>query len=143
MARRWREEGPILLPPETETAVRSTFARVGSVATADVISMYSILGGMEEMDKEYWRLWPLSEVLTENTERSDHGVMFADYLINCWNYKLLPNANNTSSVFADYFDTKGPTLVATSIDEFFRVYAADPFRVLEGPYPIGLTNGDA
>ena len=140
---RWHEEGLVLLPPETEAAVRAAFAKVGTVATSDVISMYAVLGGMEQMDREYWRLWPLTELVSENSDQSQQGVLFSDYLANCWSYRLVPNPNDTSSVFVDYFDAKKPIQVASSIDEFFRKYAIDPFSLLEGPYPGSSTGGDA
>ena len=143
MAERWRKEGLVLLPAESESAVRESFAKVESIATLDVISMYAVLGGMEEMDREYWRLWPLSELVTQNSEKSQHGILFSDYLADCWSYRLVPNADDTSSVYVDYFDSKRPILVAGSIDEFFRTYALDPFRLLEGPYPRASTDGDA
>ena len=62
MIERWASEGLVLLPPEPEPLVRATFEKVGSTATSDVISMYAILGGMRDMDKEYWRLWSLGKV---------------------------------------------------------------------------------
>ncbi|MBV7541881.1 hypothetical protein [Acidovorax sp. sic0104] len=97
--------------------------------------MYAVLGGMEQMDREYWRLWPLTELVSENSDQSLQGVLFSDYLINCWSYRLVPNANDTSSVFLDYFDGKQPIQVASSVDEFFKKYVLDPFSLLEGPYP--------
>ena len=143
MADRWQEQGLVLHPPETESAVREAFKKVGGVATSDVLSMYAVLGGMEQMDREYWRLWPLAELVSENSDKSLQGVLFSDYLINCWSYRLVPNANDTSSVFVDYFDVKEPIQVASSVDEFFRRYVVDPFSVLEGPYPGSSAGGDA
>jgi hypothetical protein len=133
MVERWKAEGLVLLPPEPETAVLESFARLGAVATADVISMYSILGGMHEMDKEYWRLWPLSEVQSENDPGVATGVLFSDYLISCWSYRLIANKDNTSSVVADYFDNNQCTRVASSLEQFFGKYVEDPYQLLEDP----------
>jgi hypothetical protein len=131
----WKTEGLVLLPPEPEPVVRKAFARIGSIATADVVSMYAILGGMPEMDKEYWRLWSLSDIETENTTSIATGVLFSDYLMSCWSYRLVPNEDDTSSVVADYFNDDQCILVASSLEEFFGMYAENPYKVLESPHP--------
>ena len=131
---RWKNEGLILLPPEPESAVREAFAKIRATATSDVVAMYSLLGGMHEMDKEYWRLWSLSEIEKENTA-SAAGVLFSDYLVSCWCYRLLPNGDDTSSVVVDYFNSDQCIRVAGSLEEFFSMYAANPYQVLEGPHP--------
>jgi hypothetical protein len=140
MIERWASEGLVLLPPEPESLVRATFEKVGSTATSDVISMYAILGGMRDMDKEYWRLWSLADIETDNTTSVATGVLFSDYLINCWSYRLVPNDNDTSSIVADYFDDSQCVHVASSLEEFFGLYVEDPYQVLERPHP-GLQRG--
>jgi len=143
MIDRWRREGVVLLPPEPASIVRESFAKIGATPTSDVVSMYAALGGMREMDREYWRLWSLLEVQAENAHGSDVGILFSDYLINCWSYRLVPNSDDTSSVVADYFDFKQCIPVANTLEEFFRMYAENPYRVLEGPLPNPATSGDA
>jgi hypothetical protein len=143
MIDRWKAEGLVMLPPEPEVAVRETFAKLGSVATSDVIAMYASLGGMHEMDKEYWRLWSLADILIENTAGNARGFLFSDYLINCWSYRLIPNPNDTCSVVADYFDDRQCIHIAGSLNEFFGLYAENPFQVLEGPHPGSAPDGDA
>ena len=135
MVERWKTEGVVLLPPEPEHVVRKAFARIGSCATYDVVSMYAILGGMPDMDKEYWRLWSLSDIEIENTTSISTGVLFADYLASCWSYRLVPHENDTCSVVADYFNNDQCIHVASSLDEFFGKYAENPYQVLEGPHP--------
>ncbi|MFO1227389.1 hypothetical protein [Roseateles sp.] len=135
MIERWKGDGLVLLPAEPESAVRAAFSKVGSTATADVISMYATLGGMPEMDKEYWRLWSLADIQIENATSTATGVLFSDYLISCWSYRLVPNEDDTSSVFVDYFNDDQCIHVASSLEEFFGKYIEDPFQVLEGPHP--------
>jgi hypothetical protein len=120
-------------PPERDTAVRDAFASVGSVATTDVVNLYGLIGGMDEMDNELWRLWPLAEVRAENKEPSPHGALFSDYLINSWCYRLQPMSPDISAVYVDRFDGKAPTLVASSLAQFFDAYLADARRVLDPP----------
>ncbi|MCV2422309.1 hypothetical protein [Paucibacter sp. DJ2R-2] len=143
MIERWKTEGLVLLPPEPAAAVCETFAKVGAKATADVVSMYAILGGMPEMDKEYWRLWTLSDIQIENTADVATGVLFSDYLISCWSYRLIPNGDDTSAVFADYFNDDKCIRVAGSLEEFFGMYAEDSYQVLEGPHPGPDSRSDA
>jgi len=135
MIERWRLEGLVLLPPEPASAVRESFGKIGVIPTPDVISMYSVLGGMQEMDREYWRLWSLAEVGSENTAGACTGVLFSDYLIGCWSYRLLPTENDTSAVVADYFDSRKCVRVANSLQEFFDTYAENPYDVLERTVP--------
>jgi hypothetical protein len=133
MIERWKREGLVLLPPEPASFVRESFHKIGAALTSDVVSMYAALGGMQEMDREYWRLWSLSEIQAENAAGVSTGILFSDYLINCWSYRLLPNENDTSAVVADYFDHSQCIRVANSLEEFFSMYAQDPYQVLERP----------
>lgn len=140
---RWQSEGLVLFAPETEDAVRQAFASVGSLATADVVSLYAAMGGMEEMDKEYWRLWPLVEVRAENTEHSPFGVLFSDYLMNCCCYRLKPNSADTSSVLVDYFDGREPIVVAHTLGEFLEAYAVNPTLLLDVQSLARVRSSDA
>jgi len=85
----WRSEALVVLPPAPEEAIREAFESAGSVATKDVIELYSKLGGMEVMDSALWRLWSLAEIQSENTDRSISGVLFSDYLMNSERVKVV------------------------------------------------------
>lgn len=128
---RWQRQSVGILPPVAPADVRDTFAAVGSVATSDVLALYARLGGMVDMDDEYWRLWSLDEVRLENTKPSPFGVLFSDYMLSCWCYRLRPNSDDTSSVLVDYFDGREPGVVAESIAEFFDEFVADATRLLD------------
>ena len=135
MLKRWALEDVGVLPGVEASSVRSTFSSLGATATEDVIELYAAIGGMEKMDGEYWRHWPLSEILSENTSSSPYGILFADYLISSWCYRLKATSNDSSRVYIDFFDGNAPTLVADSLREFFNLYVQDPDSVLFGPPP--------
>jgi hypothetical protein len=120
-------------PPADEGAVLDAFAQAGSHATADVVRLYGLIGGMDKPDHEDWRLWPLAEVVAENSEPTEHGVAFSDYLIGCWIYRLKLVTPDTSAVFVDFADGKAPILVASSLADFFDAYLADARQLLDPP----------
>jgi hypothetical protein len=112
---RWRAQGVGLLPPATPRDVRAVFGRLGAVATPDVVALYGTFGGMREMDDDnFLRIWSLEEIAAQ--ERSVRGVLFADYMISCWEYRLSPASEDHSAVRIDGNDDGvmaiGPTLEA-------------------------------
>lgn len=130
---RWLQEVRHIHPPERETAVRDAFASIGSVATTDVVELYGLIGGMDDMDQHLWRLWPLAEVKAENSAPSKRGALFSDYLIWSWCYRLQPMSPDVSAVYVDHHGGQAPTLVAASLKEFFDAYRADARRLLDRP----------
>ena len=125
LMRRWNAEGIRLLPPELPDDVEATFARLGSRATRDVVALFSALGGMNEMDDGFLKLWSLREMEEENSSRSELGPIFADYLVSCWCFRLCPVDDDTSAVYVDHFH-RPPELVAPSLAEFLVLYERDP-----------------
>src|SRR6185503_15178556 len=102
LVRRWKKEGVELLPPKPPQAAVDAFARVGSVASRDVVEFYSEFGGMEPMDDGYLKIWSLSEIVEDNAERSEYGPIFADYLVSCWSFRLKYVDSGTSAVYVDH-----------------------------------------
>lgn len=139
----WQSEGLNLLAPEAADHVREVFAGVGWTATSDVIRLYASLGGMERMDKEYWRLWPLQEIKSENADPSRSGILFSDYLMSCWCYRLRPNTDDTSAVLVDYFDEKEPAVVANTLEQFLEAYALNATLLLDARSLVQARNSDA
>jgi hypothetical protein len=131
LVRRWAAESVMPLPPVDAHSVIETFTRLHSVATPDVIHLYCLMGGMENMTNDLWRHWSMTEILEENRDPSNFGVLFADFLVSSWCYRLLPNANDTSAVYVDHFDGKDPYLVASSLEEFFDSYLRNPKSFLD------------
>jgi hypothetical protein len=118
---RWRSQGVDPLPPVDEAEVRSVFERLGGVATHDVIALFAVVGGMRDMDDDYLRLWSLDEIAQQPP--SDEGVLFADYLISCWDYRLSPTAGACSAVRVE----DGRALrVGSTLEAFLVSYAQDP-----------------
>ncbi len=85
---------------------------------------------MQVPDDELWRLWPLSEVVERKSDTNECGVLFSDYLLDSWAYRVKPNDAETSSVFVDYFDGRNPLLVARTLEQFFVAYVENADRLL-------------
>ena len=125
---RWNSEGVEPLPAENPVAVREAFNAVELQATADVIALYSAIGGMRMMDNEYWRLWSLAELREQ--AKSIHGVVFSDYCISCWEYRLKPISQDISAVYIDRYDGSPPVLVARSLESFLEQYSVNARSLL-------------
>ena len=114
LKRRWLNEGIELLPPAAPADIHATFARLAAVATPDVIALYTTLGGMSEMDKSYLLIWSLEGIAKQTP--SSEGVVFADYMISSWEYRLIRSPGACNAVLVDQGDGVvkeiGPTLEA-------------------------------
>ena len=132
LVQRWLSENVLPLPGESANAVKAAFGRLGSLATADVIDLYAAIGGMNNMDAELWRYWPLAEIVAENTTSSPFGILFADYMVSSWCYRLKEISQSTSAVYIDFFDGGEPKLIAESLEEFLNKYIEDPTSLLYG-----------
>ncbi len=130
LVRRWKMEGVRLSPPESPQAIIDSFARVGAQASRDVVEFYSEFGGMEPMDNDCLKIWSLAEIVTDNSEHSEYGPIFADYLVSSWSFRLKYVDAGTSAVYVDYHsDSKPPVLVAPSLAEFLLTYERNPKAV--------------
>lgn len=90
-----------------------------------------VLDRLREMhDNALWLLWPLETVMAQSP--SEHGVMFSDYGIDCWQYHLRPISAEESAVYVDYCDGKPPRLVAFTLMDFFESYLADADTLMAG-----------
>ncbi|MBF5005068.1 hypothetical protein [Diaphorobacter caeni] len=136
----WKAEGLRLAEPVPAIAVQKVFSSFGAIATPDVLALYSSIGGMHEMDKELWCLWPLDRIEQENGVNSHHGVPFADYMINSWCYRLKDNGDGTSAVLIDSPDSSSAVLVARSLAEFLEMYKTNAEELLKpainGKHPL-------
>ena len=134
LVNQWRAEGLELLPPESKESIQLTFQKFGIQPTPDVINLYMLIGGMKMMDTNYWRLWSLQEIEKENIENPEFGLIFSDYLINCYCFRIKPIKYSDSEVYIDYFDGKNPKLVAKNLSSFFSLYLQNPDDVLIRSY---------
>src|SRR3569833_4336335 len=89
---RWRANPGHVKPACDAADVRRVFEQLGSMATEDVVQMFTRCGGLSEMDGESWEFWSLDRIADENRETPRRGVVFADYLINCSGLLLRPIA---------------------------------------------------
>jgi hypothetical protein len=129
---RWASEAIQELPAESPAAVVTAFQAVGGSATSDVVALYAQVGGTQMMDNNHFRLWSLAEIQEENSSPSSYGVLFADYLISCWCYRLKPISKDESEVFVDFFDGSSP-LSMGSLYQFLLACVHDPEAVLHHP----------
>ncbi len=131
LIRRWRADDAIgVLPPYGEAIVRATFLQAGIEPSKDLIALYGAIGGMEAADLDPWRLWSLSEVEERKAEANEFGVLFSEYLIDSWAYRVKPNNVQTSAVYIDYYDGKASILVAPTLRNFFDLYLENSDRLL-------------
>lgn len=120
----------MVLDPARSVDVVNALRSTGQRATADVIALYGVCGGMGQMDNNLWCLWPLSEVAARNSGPNEFGALFGDYLINSWLYRLKPLSADASAVYVDYFDGNDPKQVAPSVERFIEDLWRDPQDVL-------------
>ncbi|NHZ66879.1 hypothetical protein [Massilia genomosp. 1] len=133
LIKRWKLGNVRPFPPYGESIIRSTFLDAGIEASKDLIGLYGAFGGMDVPDDNLWRLWPLSEVAERANEANAFGVLFSDYLLDSWAYRIKPNDTDTSAVYIDYYDTKDPLLVARTLGEFFEKYVQNADELLNQP----------
>lgn len=121
----------LVRPPEQAQDIVAAFTAAGASATADVVALYEYCGGMDQMDNQYWRLWPLQEVVEENAKAPGVGALFGDYLISSWGYRLRPVSTEVSAVFVDHFNGRELSEVAPSLAAFISGLLRDPLEMLE------------
>lgn len=131
LIQRWKAEKSLVRPSEQAKDVVAAFSAVGYSATADVIALYECCGGMDQMDNQYWRLWPLQEVIQENVKAPGGGALFGDYLISSWAFRLRPISTEVSAVFVDHFNGGELFEVAPSLAAFVSGLLRDPVDMLE------------
>ena len=132
LARKWASKDIGAFPPYGEAILRATFLAAGIEPSSDLIRLYGLIGGMEVHDDTLWRLWPLSDVDDRIADANEFGVLFSDYLLDSWAYRVKPNDSNTSAVYVDYFDGR-TLLVAKTIEQFFDMYMENADRLLTQP----------
>jgi len=130
---KWLSEAVEEVPPESATNVRATFALMGHTASSDLIALYEQIGGMQMMDNNHFRLWPLAEIRQESEAPALQGVLFADYLLDSWRYRVLPVSESESFVYVDYCDEKPPIPLGKNLNDFLWCCLNEPNAVLHDP----------
>ncbi|MES2042137.1 MAG: hypothetical protein V4495_30355 [Pseudomonadota bacterium] len=131
---RWRYQDIEMLPPFSKAVVHQVFNDIGAHATDDVVALYESLGGMPNMNEDNWRIWSLQEISDANHDLAAFGVIFSDYLLDCYHFRLKPVSEAVSEVWVDGFDNGPPVCVAKSLDDFIERYIISPESVLNAPY---------
>ena len=131
---RWTSLSARSMTPASSTEVAAAFAKLGARPTADVISLYSQIGGMNIPDGDNWRLWPLDEFVKQKRQGPNDPLEFSDYLLNCWNFHLEPRNAEVSRVLTNFGD--GPLVEASpSLQAFIEALDSSPLSVLD---PLAL-----
>ncbi|WP_323140323.1 hypothetical protein [Massilia phyllosphaerae] len=133
LVKRWEAKGIEAFPPYSEAVIRATSLEAGIEPSKDLVDLYHTIGGMEIPDNQLWCLWPLAVVDKRKSEANEFGVLFSDYLLDAWVYRVKPNDMDTSAVYVDYFDGKPPPLVAETLEQFFDKYVTNAERLLNEP----------
>ena len=122
----WKSQARSILPPVDRDVVIQKLTRTGKRFATDVVNLYCITGGFDgEMDDLGFSLWPIWRVEMQNTGSVHNDLAFADVLLDaCWCYFRFETEFH-SSVYGGYDCRR----LANSIDEFFRLYLADPVKL--------------
>ena len=131
---KWIIEALDIHPGRDEKSIVNCFESFGVSPTKSLLALYQALDGKDCMDDEYFRLWSLEEIMKDNNNVDEiartlkYGVMFADYCVNCWCYRI----NKNGEVLIDYFiEGKEPILRSNSLLDFFHLMLKDPDKALD------------
>ena len=129
----WVREELDVHPGKDDSSIVECFEKFGVTPGKELLALYSLIDGKGCMDEEHFRLWSLSEIIEENSSEKElertlkYGVLFGDYCVNCWCYRV----NNSGEVLIDYFiENDEPILRSSSLLEFFQLMEKDPGEAL-------------
>ncbi len=131
---KWRNEGIKLEPPLTEAAIRRLWDHFGMPVSADVLRLYTTLGGFKTGEYEegfFWYFWPIDDVIEINTKNPSPGIRFCDHSIHIVDWEIRFENPLISSVWRVYpGDPEPPDQVADDLQSFFRIYLDDPYQLV-------------
>ncbi|HTE40141.1 MAG TPA: hypothetical protein VK629_04880 [Steroidobacteraceae bacterium] len=132
LAAAWKLQNLKLLPAESRERVIAVFDGLGVQPSEQLIRLYTTIGGFEIADENDWTLWSLDRVEEESRdERSTDGILFSDYLVSCWCFRLKLAAHGEMEVLRDAFDSNHPChVVAKDLETFFTAMIEDPDSAL-------------
>jgi hypothetical protein len=113
--------------------VRQFFKTIGFQASSDIVELFRALGGMSQMDNEYWRMWSLEEISATNQQTSEAGLLFADYCLDCYQYRFKPISASAAEVWVEGFDSGPPVRISCDLSDFFEAYITKPDSILNAP----------
>jgi hypothetical protein len=144
--RQWRRAGVGASVGVIETAV-AEFENHYAVALPDDVRAYFVAenGTGQDMDDEYFRFWPLSEVRPVEDELDESGgviysdrfaypncFVFADHLMNSWLYafRLTADRAQLAPVFRVTASFEPGEQMAPTFRQFMSQYAEHPGSIL-------------
>lgn len=128
----WVEEDLDVHAGADEQSIIDCFSQFGVIPKDDLLALYKIMNGKDCMDEQGFRLWSLDEVIEENNKEREidrtnkYGVLFADYLLNCWVYRV----NRNGEVVLDHNDDSLLEVKGSSMLTFFELMKSDPDEAL-------------
>lgn len=129
----WIKEKLDVHSGQDEKSIVACFKKFGVTPRNELLTLYSMLDGKDCMDEEHFRLWSLEEIVQENSSERElertlkYGVLFGDYCLNCWCYRI----NKHGEVLIDYFtENEEPILRSGSLLQFFQLMKKDPDEAL-------------
>jgi hypothetical protein len=125
----WRDEGTPLLAPRSESEIHEVWARFNQPVSADVLRLYTLVGGFEDstMDDEFsWTLWPWDKLVEDNASWRGEGIRFCDHSISIdtWEFRFVDERH--SSIWS----IENHEMTAPSLESYLETYLSDPFRLL-------------
>ena len=127
----WEQERITLHPPVEGAMATAALSQTGRQYSRDVVALYCATGGMGEgeSDSHLWTLWSLERVVSENSHYDRAYILFADFLLGSHCYCFKYENEERSSVCVEYFGGDEPEPVASSVQEFFKVFISDPAKL--------------
>ena len=125
---KWRAEGIKLAPPITESEVRRVWCELQSQVSADVLALYTTIGGFRDYtcdDELFWSFWPWDWLQQRNQEDPKSGVTFCDHSIEVITWELRYENEQTSAVWSSHGNR-----TAVSLESFLESYLKDPWKLL-------------
>ena len=126
---KWIKEELNVHSGREKVAIVECFKKFGVTPCEELLALYGTIDGKDCMDKEYFRLWSLEEIESENGSEREfersmrYGVLFADYCVNCWCFRI----NNKGEVLIDHFvENSEPKVRFKSIKDFFKLMQKYP-----------------
>lgn len=125
---KWQAEGLELAQPIAADEVRRVWSEFETELSADVLQLYSTIGGFQDytFDEDFfWSLWPWDWLQERNREDRGAGVMFCDHSIGIETWELRYEDSKHSSVWSSDGKQTAPTL-----ESFLNLYLQDPSQLL-------------
>jgi len=140
--RYWKEGGldlENLRMPASINELHALGKAVGGELAADFEELYLLADGFKEgyRDELGFRFWPLEEIVSvavfDNGEHGFNGAgafyLFCEYLDFSWGYAFKRASISSLEIYLIGLKSRKPVLIASSFDEFLRLYVLNDERL--------------